>query len=560
MSKIIIYQLLPRLFTNYKIQTNFNGSIEESGCGKFNTITDKALHQISKMGFTHVWYTGVIEHATQTDYSDYGMPADHPHVVKGKAGSPYAIRDYYDVDPDLAEHVADRMSEFEALVERTHQHNLKLVIDFVPNHVARKYYSDSKPSGVVDLGENDKVDFPFFKDNNFYYLPGQSFFAPTENSDFIEYPAKVTGNDRFSAYPEINDWYDTVKLNYGYDYLSAIKYFDPIPDTWFKMRDILLFWAAKGVDGFRCDMAEMVPVEFWEWAIHEVKTLYPAIVFIAEVYDPHQYHAYIFKGGFDYLYDKVGMYDTLRNIICYSHDASSISKAWQEQNSVLDKMLYFLENHDEQRIASEFFAGDPRKSFPAMIVAAALTKGPLMIYAGQELGEQAMDAEGFSGRDGRTSIFDYSAIKSIQQWANGGEFDGEMLSVSQIAFRNFYLRLLSILNNEKAIAKGKMYDLQYANFENELYDASSKFAWIRQFEDELILVAVNFEPSAANIGIKLPKDLFDWLGIEENQIYCMLDLLDESFKQNININSFDKINLDLPAYSGRILKMSVVST
>lgn len=74
---------------------------------------------------------------------------------------------------------------------------------------------------------------------------------------YKEYPAKATGNNRFDAYPNINDWYETVKLNYGIDYQNGnTPHFNPIPDTWTKMLDILLFWAGKNIDGFRCDMAE----------------------------------------------------------------------------------------------------------------------------------------------------------------------------------------------------------------------------------------------------------------------------------------------------------------
>src|ERR1700712_5334449 len=97
--KLIIYQLLPRLYGNTKQVNKFYGSIEENGVGKFNDINEKALQEIKKMGFTHVWFTGVIEHATMTDYSAYVIKPDDPDIVKGRAGSPYAIKDYYDVDP-----------------------------------------------------------------------------------------------------------------------------------------------------------------------------------------------------------------------------------------------------------------------------------------------------------------------------------------------------------------------------------------------------------------------------------------------------------------------------
>jgi len=242
MSKISIYQVLPRLFGNEITTNKQNGTIQENGCGKFNSFTPKALKEIKSLGITHVWYTGVIEHATQTDYSAFGIRKDHQGVVKGKAGSAYAIKDYYDVDPDLAENVETRMTEFEALVERTHKAGMKVIIDFVPNHVARQYHSDAKPKGVTDLGENDHSEWAFSPLNNFYYVTNQPFNPSFSVQGYIEFPAKATGNDQFTASPTQNDWYETVKLNYGVNYVEGgQKQFDPIPDTWFKMRDILLF-------------------------------------------------------------------------------------------------------------------------------------------------------------------------------------------------------------------------------------------------------------------------------------------------------------------------------
>ena len=326
MSKFVIYEVIPRLFGN-NINTNkWKGNIKENGCGKFNDFTPKALKAIKELGTTHVWYMGVIEHATQTNYSAYGILQDNSSVVKGSAGSPYAIKDYYDVDPDLAENVENRMKEFEALVKRTHKAGMKVIIDFVPNHVARQYHSDAKPKGVIDLGEKDCTDYAFTPTNNFYYLPQQSFNPHFDLQGYTEYPAKATGNDQFTASPNEHDWYEAVKLNYGVDYMEGHqKHFNPIPDTWEKMRDILLFWASKGIDGFRCDMAEMVPVEFWGWVIPQVKKAFPHVIFIAEIYQPNEYRNYICNGKFDYLYDKVGMYDTLRGIMSHNHSAQGIT-------------------------------------------------------------------------------------------------------------------------------------------------------------------------------------------------------------------------------------------
>ena len=396
--KTIIYQLMPRWFTNCNAQCVPNGTLRQNGSGKFNEIDEKRLRSIKSLGATHVWYTGIIEHATATDYSRQGITPCNPHVVKGLAGSPYAIRDYYDVCPDLAVNVKQRMAEFEALVARTHKAGLKVIIDFVPNHVAREYESDTKLAGVQDLGENDNPMMFFDPKNNFYYITGQEF-APNgvdlghDKGAYREFPARATGNDCYSASPTRDDWYETIKLNYGVDPWNGSKHFDPIPPTWNKMLDILLYWAGKGIDGLRCDMAHMVPVEFWHWAIAQVKAQYPALIFIAEIYDVALYHSYIEYGGFDYLYDKVTLYDTLRGILCNGWPASGLTRCWQTVEGMGDHMLNFLENHDEQRIASRQFCGEPWKALPALVVSATMSKCPFMVYAGQELGEPASDAE-----------------------------------------------------------------------------------------------------------------------------------------------------------------------
>jgi len=527
MSKFVIYQVLPRLFGNYNSTNKYNGSIVENGCGKFNSFTTKALKEIKALGVTHIWYTGIFEHATQTDYSAYGIRKDFPCLVKGKAGSPYAVKDYYDVDPDLAENVPDRMKEFEDLIHRTHKEGMKVLIDFVPNHVARQYFSDAKPKNIFDLGERDHPEWAFSPLNNFYYLPGQPFRPDFDIDGYSEFPAKVTGNDQFTPSPTLNDWYDTVKLNFGINYMEGMqKQFDPIPDTWHKMLDILLFWASKKVDGFRCDMAEMVPVEFWNFAISRVKEKYPKIIFIAEIYKPAEYRNYLANGKFDYLYDKVGMYETLRNITSRNYPARNITYAWQQLNGIEDHMLNFMENHDEHRIASGFFAGDGSYAQPAMIVAATLTKAPVMIYFGQELGELGMDNEGFSGLDGKTTIFDYWGVRSVQAWANNGKFDGEKLSTEQKELRQFYQKLLNITMEEKAITEGVMYDLEYANFNNPHFDTHEQFAYIRKFKDEMLLFVLNFDDKELYTEVRIPLEAFQYLELMPGKQYKAVNLLD----------------------------------
>ena len=656
--KIIIYQVFTRLFGNNSLRCKPNGSLEENGCGKMADFTTKALNEIRTLGATHIWYTGIIEHATQTNYTRYGIKPDHPAVVKGKAGSPYAIKDYYDVDPDLATSIPDRMKEFENLVTRSHKAGLKIIIDFVPNHVARQYGSDAKPEGVTDLGEKDDVTKAFSPNNNFYYIPDTKLEGNIDlhrgaAEPYIEFPAKATGNDRFDAWPNSNDWYETVKLNYGIDYLNGhSRHFEPIPDTWVKMRDILLFWSAKGIDGFRCDMAEMVPVEFWGWVIPQIKAEHPKLIFIAEVYNPGEYRNYLFNGKFDYLYDKVGLYDTLRAITCHSRhfepipdtwvkmrdillfwsakgidgfrcdmaemvpvefwgwvipqikaehpklifiaevynpgeyrnylfngkfdylydkvglydtlraitcgweSATAIPQRWQSLGGIEKRMLNFLENHDEQRIASDYFAGNGSKAIPAMIVSACMNTNPVMIYFGQELGEHGMDTEGFSGRDGRTTIFDYWSVDSIRRWRNGGKFDNKFLNEDEKQLKQFYTRLLNICNSEKAIREGVFFDLTYANLAGWVFNEHKQYAFLRKQDDELILIMVNFDSIPARSAVNIPQHAFDYLGIHRYGEYEATELLTGN-TEKLTLMPDKTTPVLLDGMNGKILKFKL---
>ncbi len=560
--KIIIYQVFTRLFGNQVLTCKTNGSIDENGCGKMDNFTEQALAEIKKLGTTHIWYTGVIAHATQTDYTRYGLSKDHPAVVKGKAGSPYAIKDYYDIDPDLAVNVDKRMEEFEALVARTHEAGMKMIIDFVPNHVARQYKSRAKPEGVKDLGEGDDTTVSFSPNNNFYYIPGEELKGDIDLYDpeagrYTEKPAKATGNNKFDAWPNRTDWYETIKLNYGVDYYNNTGcHFSPIPNTWTKMLDILLFWASKGIDGFRCDMAEMVPCEFWGWAIPKVKENHPDIIFIAEVYNPQEYRNYIFNGHFDYLYDKVGLYDTLRAVISNGASATAITGCWQSVNDIQSHMLNFLENHDEQRIASEYFAGNAHKAFPGMIVSACMNTNPVMIYFGQELGESGMDTEGFSGRDGRTTIFDYWSIDSIRRWTNHGRFNTHLLNTKEKGIRNFYKTLLTICNEEKCISHGAFFDLMYVNMNGWQMDEHKQYAFLRKYEDEVLLIAVNFGDMNMRVAINIPEHAFQYLSMPQMENIKVKDLLTGK-EEKINFTSNKPVGTDLPANSGKILKIKL---
>ncbi|MBE0641217.1 MAG: alpha-amylase, partial [Bacteroidales bacterium] len=457
--KLLIYQLIPRLFGNKVSLNQPYGSRAENGCGTFADIDITALQAIKALGCTHIWLTGIIDHATCTDHAGIGKPSSPPETVKGRAGSPYAIRDYFDISPDLAIQPENRMAEFLDLTGRAHEQGLRVIIDHVPNHVARTYQGISRPAATKDMGEDDDTLLSFSPGNDFYYLPGSSLELPGEayvqarpqmpeatSHTYTENPARATGNDVFHAQPGTNDWYETVKCNYGRS-PHGIGHYTPIPPLWLKMKEILRFWALKGIDGFRCDMAGMVPVEYWEWVIHELKEEWPQLLFIAEIYEPWHYESYL-RAGFDYLYDKVGFYDTLRNVMTGQEPASALSRSWQEGGEFRHRMLRFVENHDEQRIASKHFCGSPEPGIPATAAAMFLHPGPILLYNGQESGETGDEVSGFSGADGRTSIFDYWGMTRHQQWMNKGRFDGEGLDVLQKEILSEYQRLGTLATSE----------------------------------------------------------------------------------------------------------------
>ncbi|MDR3235755.1 MAG: alpha-amylase [Prevotellaceae bacterium] len=525
--KIIIYQVMPRWFGGE--------------AGKFNDFTEKALHEIAALGITHVWYTGIIAHAT---------PAAFPEIVKGSAGSPYAVADYYDVAASLASKPEVRMSEFEALLRRTRQAGMQVIIDFVPNHVARAYHSEEKPYGVRDFGDGDDPTKQFSPENDFYYLT-DDFVPPAGTQRYTEQPARATGNDCFTAHPSANDWYDTVKLNYGVDVQhGCATHFSPIPGVWKKMRDVLLFWAAKDIDGFRCDMAEMVSSAFWNWVVPQVKAVNPDIIFIAEIYNPDAYRNYLSDGKFDYLYDKVGLYDTLRGVICCGQPSSAITRCWQCVEGIGRNMLHFLENHDEQRIASRFFAGDAHKALPAMLVSAAMNQGAVMIYAGQEVGETADDAAG--SENGRTSIFDYTNVPTLQQWRNGGRFDGGRLHPAQKQLRSDYSTLLNVVRQSDAIAQGAFYDLMWANAGRPFMERC--YLFLRHTTHEILLFVSYFDAPEAELRIHIPAHALDTMGLPRGKSRLLTPLLHHTTPVELSVDS--EITLTVKDFAYEIFRLS----
>jgi len=587
--KKVIYQVFTRLFGNENSTNKPWGTIEENGVGKFNDFTDQALNEIKNLGVTHIWYTGVLHHAMVTDYTKYGISNDDPDVVKGRAGSPYAVKDYYNVDPDMAVDPSQRMQEFEALIRRTHEHGMKVIIDIVPNHVARKYAGLNNPAGVSDFGANDDVKTDYKKDNNFYYIIDEAFSVPHWNGGYLplggekhplvdgkfdEYPAKWTGNGSRLSRPDQNDWYETVKINYGirpdggkdfetlpegFDKKEPIEHFNfwkdkAIPDSWKKFRDIAHFWLEKGVDGLRYDMAEMVPVEFWSYLNSSIKIKYPKALLLAEVYNPGQYRDYIHLGKMDYLYDKVGFYDSIKHVMQGHGWTDHLPIVQKEVSDIEHHMLHFLENHDEQRIASPDFAGSAEKGKPAMVVSTTISTAPTLLYFAQELGEPGADHAGF-GSPTRTSIYDYIGVPALQRWINQKKYDGAQLSTREKELREFYQKLLTFTINSEALM-GSYQEIHFYNKEHNANYDHRIFSFVRWSDQEHLIIVSNFdETKYYDLDLVIPEDLIsDWK--LKNGSYQVEDQLNKSIKEVLYVdNGKGRVHINLSPLESAIFKL-----
>lgn len=541
MGKVIIYQMLPRLWGNIGGKNIKNGTLKDNGCGKFSSIDTISLEYLRSLGVSHVWYTGIIRHATAEDSA--GCTPSSADWVKGRAGSPYSITDYYDVNPYLADEPENRMEEFHKLVERTHAAGLKVIIDFVPNHVARDYgrfaAAHPAPTGMAALGESDDKSVHWKDSNDFFYYPGIPLALPIQNQTYMEMPAMASGNS-YTSSPGVNDWYDTIKLNYC----------DTHTETWEKMYDIVNFWAGQGVDGFRCDMVELVPPAFFKWLISRIKKDRPDLLFVAEVYQKTLYSKYIREIGFDLLYDKSGIYDTLRAIVEKNakdsgvpiedwQSAKRITWNWQSLGDLQPYMLNFLENHDEQRFASDFFGCDARNSYAALYTALYLNNASFMLYAGEEVGERGMDNEGFSGRDGRTSIFDWWAPSSLTRLYKYIHGEKEALAPEEDTMLDTYRKALKFAAEDNAVSKGTFYDLCYCNYASDGFNPDRHFAFLRDFEDETLLIVCNFSKNDADMKISIPEHTFNWMKMPESEVF----------------NHTTPVSVHVPATNGVIIKL-----
>ena len=555
--KLIIYQLFPRIFTNTNANCQPWGSLAQNGSGKLKDLDRKVLKSLKKLGINTLWLTGVVEHATKTDFTDFGIPKDNPNIIKGEAGSVYAIKDYFDIDPAIAVDVKNRMREFEETVELCHKEGLRVLIDFVPNHTARHYHSDSAPDGVRDFGEDDDKSKFFSPSNNYYYLPNQQFSPEIdlkkEAPEYIEFPAKATGNDCFSAFCRETDWYETVKLNYGHDYGDNSDHFDPVPDTWLKMLSVLRFWASKGVDGFRCDMVFMVPLPFWNWVIPQVKKDYPELLFIGEIYDVNLYRPFLEYGCFDYLYDKVNLYDTLVGIERHNVSAARITDCWKAVDGIGDRMLNFLENHDEVRYASSEFAGDPAKVIPSLVTASMISSGAFMIYYGQELGERALDNEGFAGDNNRSTIFDYWSYDTLRRWYDNGKCHCANLTKQETWLYNTYSKILNACNSLSCVRAGNFFDIMYSNLYNSGFYPHDLFSWLRYDDNEAYLFVSNFRGEEREIDLYIPDLAFDMASLPQKEVDVRDYLWNEHYNFTLRRNT--PIRLRIKGNNAIILKL-----
>jgi glycosidase len=542
----VIYQLMVRTFGNTNETRKTNGTLAENGCGKFNDINEAALVSIKQMGFTHLWLTGVLEQASGTAYPN--RPADDPDILKGIAGSPYAIKDYFDVSPDYAVNPDKRLEEFKLLLDRCRAHGFKVIIDFVPNHVARSYESDVKPD--LSFGQGDKQDTFFDRDNHFYYLSpdgnGPPLKLPTASMagcDGLFSPettfGRVTGNNVISWTPSINDWYETVKLNYGHDFTKGCATSElpgpdagpsAVPKTWRTMDEILGYWQKMGVNGFRADMAHMVPMEFWHWAVKRARARDADAYFMAEAYDNDPAKltdGHVLDGllnaGFNAVYDDPS-YDVLEGIYDsgkWANDLDSLTFNGKR----FHQSLRYAENHDEVRIASpkEWGGLGMKVGRPVSAVLFSMGRGPVMLYHGQEVGEPAAGGEGFGGDDARTSIFDYWSMPEFTKWVNGGKYDGGRLDDDQKALRDWYGKLIRATQSA-AFTEGEFYGLNHANNENPDFGrvggetASGHWLYVFLRHDpksgQSFLVAANFHGSESLRGVKIniPQHAWEFMG------------------------------------------------
>ena len=270
-------------------------------------------------------------------------------------------------------------------------------------------------------------------------------------------------------------------------------------------------------------------------AYRDCEKKFPSLIFIAEVYKKELYAQYIRNIGFDYLYDKSGLYDTLRTVVEKNvnddgmpvelwQSTTGITRNWQFLSDLQPYMLNFLENHDEQRFASDFFGKDAANTFAPLYVSLYLNTAPFMIYFGEETGERGMDEEGFSGCDGRTTIFDWWSVGSVRRLrkliASKGYLATSVSGLVKAGLKKeeaeIFLRFSQAVRfaaEDTAVGMGTTYDLCYCNMSSDGFDKNRHYAFLRDFEDHTLLVATNFSGHDSVMKLTIPEHDFEWMGI-----------------------------------------------
>jgi glycosidase len=591
--KPVIYQLVVRYFGNTRGANVVDGDIHENGCGQFADINDRAIAELGRLGVTHVWLTGVLRQATLTDHSSIGLPPDPPDIVKGRAGSFYAVRDCVDVCPDYAVHPERRMAEFEALLGRIHAAGLRVLIDLVPNHVSRNHASDAE---CFDFGRGDDQSQFFTPTNNFYYLvdppgraltlpkpahwnpPGVVFGGPFEREDGRPgHTPKATGGDDYTqvvqTQPSENIWYETIKLNYGYDFRTQQGHYDPLPRTWRMVDALIAFWQRKGVDGFRCDFAHYVPSEAWAYLIGRARQPNAAAFFMAESYpypgsaDPVHHQSQLIDAGFDAVYHSRA-YDALKRIY-QGHGVD----AYEREMSALDDRsrphyLEYLENHDERRIPSPIVAhaspgdsgfGSSHAAHQLAPLQLLYSQGPVLVLNGQEVGEPGAGATGFKGDNGRTTLFDYWRMPSFARWVNDHAYDGGQLDSGSAALRRYYRDLLGLCQHPSITGSGywSLGSRHGADHGPGVSKWLYAFARYAPGSGRLVLVVANFRPDSAEAGqLRVPRELTRAAGVADGTSLHVRLILNEAGAQNDAGPTLSVEALALGGFDARVANQS----
>jgi glycosidase len=313
------------------------------------------------------------------------------------------------------------------------------------------------------------------------------------------------------------------------------------------MDQIIAYWQAMGVDGFRCDMSHMVPPEFWKWLIARSRTRDSSVVFIGEAYDgdparvpgndpiisqlrygKSNVMVELLDAGFDAVYDDPS-YKTIKSIYDSTGWANDLDRA-RSDDFIFGNSVRYAENHDEVRLASRGNWGGVGMNVGHVVAAIlfGIGQGSVMLYNGQEVGEPGSGAEGFGGDDTRTSIFDYWSMPEVVKWTNAHKYDGGRLSAEQISLRESYRRLLT-LTNEPAFRNGGFFALNPANLHNPNFGRVGAepagghwlYAFLRYdaVSDQRFLVVVNLHPTSElqETHILFPLESIRWLQLAPNE-------------------------------------------